>query len=387
MTQVYNISDKATAFLRCVQHGLHLHSEQTTAIFLGDRSQYIGISDIGRALECPRAALYNKVYTRPQANLQQLLTLQRGHWLEHGIEQAFKAQDIHILPQLELSFTHNNTPIKAHFDLVLAWEQPHPAIRIVELKSTQNLPDTLYTAYEMQLYGQVSFMERLWNKAVFTLRGEDGTLLYANRTMPQLMKEHFCLTLPNDINRVDVEAWVLCVSMDNAKAFGAYKAHTDMCTLCLNTAEKLWEQKIHIEQGNDIQDVEYASGFHALCAYCHWNADCPKFHKGSEQSEWQSHVENLCTLKEERTALDAKISTLEQGLKDAYTLSALQGDWINTGSYRFKVNTQKGRRTLNKDALRQHLYDICGDTAEHILSACEQEGKPFQRLSIYKINK
>lgn len=40
--------------LRC---GLERSAEQRTAIQLGDRSQYVGMSDIGKMLDCPRAAL------------------------------------------------------------------------------------------------------------------------------------------------------------------------------------------------------------------------------------------------------------------------------------------------------------------------------------------
>ena len=130
----------------------------------------VGLSDIGRALECPRAALANKALPRPRPDISKLLTLQRGHWLEHGIYQALAAQNLRILPQLELSIIHNHVPIKAHMDFVLVWEQPRPAIRILELKSTEHMPDTLYTSYEVQLYGQAGLLAQHWNAPVFSLR-------------------------------------------------------------------------------------------------------------------------------------------------------------------------------------------------------------------------
>ena len=42
--------------------GLVETSAKRTASSLGDRSQYIGMSDIGRALECPMAAVANKLF-------------------------------------------------------------------------------------------------------------------------------------------------------------------------------------------------------------------------------------------------------------------------------------------------------------------------------------
>ena len=159
MTQVH--SDKAASLLALISKGLHAHAKQATALTLGDRSQYIGLSDIGRALECPRAALANKCLPRSHPDLQKLLTLQRGHWLEHGIYQALVAQNLRILPQLELSIIHNNVPIKAHMDFVLVWEQPRPAIRILELKSTETLPHTVYTSYQVPPYGQAGLLSPL----------------------------------------------------------------------------------------------------------------------------------------------------------------------------------------------------------------------------------
>ncbi len=389
MTQV-EVTQKAQNLLACIQHGLQLHDEQNTAKHLGNRSQYIGLSDIGRALECPRAALCNKVFQRPQPSLQKLLTQQRGHWLEHGIGQAITAQGIHALPQLELAFTHNNVPIKAHFDFVLAWKNPHPAIRILELKSTANLPETLYTSYEMQLYGQASLIAQLWDKPAFSLRDEHGVIMHHNCTMPEICKAQFGMALPTNVNDVDIEAWVLCISMDDAKPFGPYTPHDTMRDLCLKTAGELWENKTAFEQGQlDVNAVAYTIGFHPLCAYCDWNSDCPKFHNGLFRPEWETYIVKINNLKTERNALDLKISTAEQGLKDLYGFTGLQGDWISTGNYRFKVSTQKGRRTLNKDIVRHALEEAQANSITNIdaaLAACEQEDKSFQKLTISKIN-
>ena len=388
MSQSQITADKAASLLALIATGLHAHAEQSTALTLGDRSQYIGLSDIGRALECPRAALCNKVFARPQPNLQKLLTLQRGHWLEHGIGQALAAQGLRVLPQLELSLTHNGVPIKAHMDFVLVWEKPRPAVRILELKSTERLPDTLYTSYECQLYGQAGLLAQMWNQPAFSLRDAHGAILHYNLTMPELCRAHFGLHLSNDPTKVDIEAWVLCLSMSDARPFGPYLPNDSMRNLCLNTAENLWANKQAVEAGQlDVNGMAYASGFHALCAYCDWNADCPKFHDGEYQSEWQADLQRLADLKDTRTALEAEIEELEAGLKDAYALSGMTGDWINAGSHRFRVSQHPGRRTLNRDALRLELLDVLGDehAAEKLISWCEVEGRPFSRLTINPI--
>lgn len=381
-------SDKANGLLTLLHRGLHLHAERATALALGDRSTYVGLSDIGRALECPRAALLNKISPCPQGSLQKLLTLQRGHWLEYGIGQTLAVHNLHILPQLELAFIHNGVPIKAHLDFTLVWDKPHPAVRILELKSTERLPETLYTSYETQLYGQASFLAEFWNMPVFSLRDGNGTILHSNLTMPQLCKARFGLVMPAEPTAVDMEAWVLCLSMSDAKAFGPYLPNAAMRDLCLNTAETLWQHKQTVENGQlDINAVPHATGFHALCAYCDWNADCPKFHDGEYQPEWQPELDRLVRLKNSRSALDAEIEALESGLKDVYALSTMQGNWINTGSHRFRVTTSSGRRTLNRDRLREELTRSRGEeNAEDLLTRCEQEGRAFSRLVINAIN-
>jgi len=161
-----------------------------------------------------------------------------------------------------------------------------------------------------------------------------------------------------------------------------------MFDLCLNTAESLWQSKLDVENGTiDINAVAYATGFHALCASCDWNADCPKFHDGEHQPEWQTELDRLASLKEARSDLDAEIEELETGLKDAYALSDIAGDWINTGSHRFRVTPQNGRRSLNRDRLYQELIPVIGEEkADTLLARCEQEGRAFSRLVINAIN-
>jgi len=161
-----------------------------------------------------------------------------------------------------------------------------------------------------------------------------------------------------------------------------------MFDLCLNTAVNLWQSKLAVDNGQiDINAVTHATGFHALCASCDWNADCPKFHDGEYQPEWQTEFERLTLLKSSCSALEAEIEELETGLKDAYALSGMAGKWINTGSHRFRVTSQNGRRTLNRDRLYQELLPVIGEEkADTLLARCEQEGRAFSRLVINAIN-
>ena len=80
---------RAQGLMTLLAKGLLESSAQRTASSLGDRSQYIGMSDIGRALECPRAAVGRKLFGNGEDLVHQYdltsllarqLRLQRGHW-------------------------------------------------------------------------------------------------------------------------------------------------------------------------------------------------------------------------------------------------------------------------------------------------------------------
>jgi hypothetical protein len=376
--------------------GLVDSSEQRTASSLGDRSRYIGMSDIGRALECPRAAVGRKLLGNDDlvhqhdlpSQLSRQLRLQRGHWFEAGIAEVFRHQRLPVIEQLEIKTSLHGVPIKAHLDFVFASAVGQPTVRILELKSCENIPSTLYSSYETQVYGQVGLLHALWDQPVFGIYGEANRQGCSGLTFPQICREMFGIEMPADPLLVDIEAWVLCLSMSDAKAFGPYLPDDTMLGLCLKTAEELWNyfdaSKVN---GPDLDDLPTAQGFHPLCSWCEFNADCPKF-DGVDQSQWSDSLDRLKDLKTRQGELDTEIAEIEEGLRTAYALSDVGGAWINAGSHRFRVSAQNGRRTLNKEKLRLELLAVLGEEkADAIIARCESEGKPFDRLNISKINK
>jgi hypothetical protein len=377
--------------------GLVESSAKRTLSSLGDRSQYIGMSDIGRALECPRAAVGNKLFVNSAglevsqhdlaSMLGKQLRLQRGHWFEAGVAQVFRNQALPAIEQLEIQATHNQVPIKAHLDFTFVSAAGQPTVRILELKSCENIPSTLYSSYETQVYGQVGLLRALWGKPAFGVNGEPGMTGCSGLTFPELCRERLGIEMPADASLVDIEAWVLCLSMSEAKAFGPYLPDKSMISLCLQTAEDLWTLTMGARSnGGDIFDLPTAKGFHALCSWCEFNADCPKF-DGVDQPQWSPDLARLARLKTDAAALEAQISEIEDGLKTAYRLSDVGGNWINAENQRFRVSSQYGRRTLNREQLRLELTAILGeDDADALLARCESEGKSFERLMVSTIN-
>lgn len=390
-------ADRGHVLMSLLAKGLVESSVQRTASSLGDRSRYIGMSDIGRALECPRAAVGRKLFRigddlTHQHDLPSLLSnqlrLQRGHWFEAGIAQVFRQQRLPVIEQLEIATNHHGVPIRAHLDFVFASTVGQPTVRILELKSCENIPSTLYSSYETQVYGQVGLLHALWDQPAFGVHGEADSEEGSGFTFPQICREKFGIEMPDHPSEVDIEAWVLCLSMSDAKAFGPYLPDNTMLSLCLNKAEELWckfdASKV---SGAGLDGLATAQGFHPLCSWCEFNADCPKF-DGLDQPQWSDTLERLKDLKARQGELEVEISEIEDGLRTAYALSDVGGSWINAGRHRFRVSAQNGRRTLNKEQLRLELSAAFGEEkADEIIARCESEGKPFDRLTVSRINK
>ena len=384
-------SDRGEGLRALVHQGLQMVSKQSTAAHLGDRSTYVGMSDIGQHWECPRAALARKVLPIT-GSLERLLTLQRGHWFESGVGQALASLGLHVLPQLEIYWQHQGVPIKAHLDFVLVWGAPVNAIRILEVKSTDKLPDTPHDSHLLQLHGQIGLLTMAWSKPAFSLRAEDGTLLHERLSFPQLCHAQLGLQLPAYADRVNLEAWLLCLSMKEVRTFGPYGFSQAMLDTALDHATQLWADLNTYRSGNlSLSQVDCAQGFYPLCSYCEYNGDCPKFPQGVQMPQWEPALNKLTALKSQRAALDVEIKEIEAVLKLVHRQAGTR-DWVNAANYRFRMSVAAGRTTLDKSALREELSEIfsfehLGDIdVDALLARCERTGYSFEKLSVSHIN-
>jgi len=338
-------------------------------------------------------AVMNKLHPQNSAyDLKHLLTMQRGHWFEDGIADVLKTLELPLVRQLEIAVTHNGTPIKAHLDFVLASNHPRPTLRILEIKSCQKLLDCLYASYETQVYGQVGLLTRYWEEPVFSVREETGLYRFQDLTFPEIAHHLWKLDLPYEWEEVDIEAWVLCLSMTDAKVFGPYVSDAGMMDAVLGKAEEFWSTIHQIKDGTlDASSLKTTSGFNPLCEHCLWNADCPKF-IGNDHPELSPEPEELETWKSERASLDGKIREKESAMKDWYThTSDTKDGWIQTGDYRFKASEIPGRRTLDKDSLEliELFHDGGMDDVDvpALIARHEKLSAPSTRLFINKTSR
>ena len=394
---------KAMGLMAQVARGLLNHSGSDTAAQLGDRSLYVGLSDIGKGAECMRAAVANKVFgsQHPQADdigiwyrdqeydkvtaaLKKQLILQRGHWFEAGVDQAFEANGTKFFTQLEIDAGFDGVPVLAHLDFVMV---ANGAVRILELKSTENIPDCLYTAYETQLYGQLGFLAKYWDLPCFSIRDETGQIIHSKLSFPNLCKKVFGVNMSESVQNVDLEGWVLALAMSDAKAFGPYKPNDTMTRFCEKTAKSIWEKADELRNNNlDLNTIDFCKGFHPLCDYCDHMDTCPKFTTQElGDSIYNDILEELEELKSQKAKLIKDIAIQEEQVKDFYINSGINGDWLSTGDYRFRCSETAGRKSLNTKALTAELVNILGeDEVEKLVQRFTTQSSPSQRLYISK---
>jgi hypothetical protein len=394
---------KAMGLMTQVAKGLLNHSGQSTAAQLGDRSKYVGLSDIGKGAECMRAAVANKVfgsqhpkaddvgnwyrdqeYDKVTATLKKQLILQRGHWFEAGIDQAFEANGAKFFSQLEIDAGFDGVPILAHLDFVLIADG---AVRVLELKSMAHFPDYLYTAYLTQLYGQLGFLAKYWDQPKFSIRDGTGQILHSKLSFPALCKKVFGVDMAESVQDVDLEGWVLALAMSDAKAFGPYKPNCTMTRFCEKTAKSIWEKADQLRHNNlDLNTVEFCKGFHPLCNFCDHIDTCPKFTTVElGDTIYNDILEELEELKAQKAKLTKDIAIAEDQVKDFYVNSGVNGDWLSTGDYRFRCSETAGRKSLNTKALTAELINILGeDEVEKLLQKFTIQSSPSQRLYISK---
>ena len=374
----------AEGLLEILCRGLERYARQRTAILLGDRSRYVGLSDIAKMLDCPRAALAARLFTPEHRNtaeaLKRRITFHRGHWFETGVHQALVGYGLSPLSQLEIEIMYGDVPIKAHLDFTLIATQPQPTVRILEVKSTARLPTTLSESYAMQIGGQTALLKACWNHPVFNLVMDTGEVLH-HRTFPEICNECLGVSLP-DTSACDIQGWILCLSMCDTKAFGPFLPEDTDVALCLDMASEFWETMNDLRENKvNLNTVQTAQGLSPLCPSCLWKKECPHF-KGSSHPEWEDTLAKFIKLKIQKKSIEAEIGELESRLKVAYQLShTVKGEWINTGNHTFRVLPQNGRVTLDRKRLNEELETLLGEQeAQMLMARCEKQGAPFERL-------
>lgn len=328
--------------------GLANASQLETAQTLGDRTAYIGASDIAH---CPRKAILNKSCPKPHS-LKTLIYFARGHLVEEIVASALSgltphrqmelATDIPYCSQCRWWASHSPLhdpmhcpncnhplsllPLKAHLDFVF------DADLILECKSS-DLKD-IWPAWETQLQTQMFLYEHCRQ------RTPQGILLVMDL------------------------------------AHGALNI-TDPYTLDPNMVPNIVQRGITIWEGMDVatlssnpEDLPFKTEPGPLCGCCEYLATCPAF-LGDELPD------NLLRLFEEYLEI-SQIEKDAKATKDILRDQALSllapGKYIS-GNIRASVS-KRNRTSTDMGALSTLLEELGQDITEF------QDRTPYQVLNV-----
>ena len=367
---------RAQMLVNVLHHGLAKQVKKTTRKTLGDRSTYIGLSDIAQFTECPRMAVLNKINPNISAtSFSKLMTMQRGHWFENGVAEMLTASNISYIPQLEIYKEENGVLVKAHLDFTLIWPNVQ-AVRILEVKSMNSIPDVPYTSHITQIQSQVSMLKKLWSSPAFSLRSPKGRIIAHDLTFPELCRNQLGFLLPETCDNIELEGWILCIGMTDAKGFGPYLPDEIVYDNTILQASQMF-QAIH----GDLNNLTYTHGYCIDCNFCEYANSCQKY-KGEIHTEFEDSLTRLKDIKKEKHNLQQEAEKIESYLKTAY-ININTSDWIISGQNKFKVSTSKGRESIDIEKLKNNLREYMSvDEAQKLIDNSMKTGNPISRLNV-----
>ncbi|MDY0227130.1 MAG: hypothetical protein RBR38_09905 [Desulfomicrobium apsheronum] len=119
---------------------------------LGDRSKYIGASDIAG---CPRKAVMSRLHPVKQ-NAATLMRFARGHAAEGLVDSIFRAGGQN--PKREVEVRHPKYPwLRCHIDFLFVGKNGR--VHIMELKTTNGIPEAPYASWVNQIHVQMGLLE------------------------------------------------------------------------------------------------------------------------------------------------------------------------------------------------------------------------------------
>ena len=132
-----------------MKKSIEAFAKQHTKDTLGDRSKYIGASDIGG---CPYKTVMSKK-NPPVNSLEQELIFFRGHIAEEFVARGLEG--LHVEEQVEIESELNGFPLKAHLDKIVKGKSRDV---IVEVKSTSAPMHEPYESWVMQVTFQMGLI-------------------------------------------------------------------------------------------------------------------------------------------------------------------------------------------------------------------------------------
>jgi hypothetical protein len=341
-----------------------------TASSLGDRSAYLGASDIAGAFGCERRVLLNKFGSAPvERHPESALVLERGHWIEEGLGAAVNARVRHTLFGLSITTTTPaGTPIVVHPDLVCVCKSK---VLVFEVKSVSSLPEKARVEHLSQLQMQIGLLDRLWSRDAFTTNGIRDAVSF-----PSLVRSRFMIDLPE--RKLPVIGYVVYVTNNELRTSPAQHPQDSILQVLLNKGDRLWSLKDNPEQG------AHAKGIYPLCEYCAHHDGCPAF-QSTDVPELAGAIAKYREATDLCKAADALKKRAAEELKSFASAPGFIGKWLTAGDGEMiKVSRVPGKISLNQDKLVEILMDrhwFTEDMATRLLDDASDQGDDYLRLT------
>jgi CRISPR-associated exonuclease Cas4 len=310
------IMDFRTAFQEGLEKALNKQAETE----LGDRTQYIGSSDIGN---CPRMSVLRKIKPRQQS-LESLIRMVKGHLTEDIVAMAFKGYNpkrqagfvttIQYCPcgYAEINASEvscprcdgelSEVPLKAHIDFLFG-------NKILETKSS-NYSD-MFASWEMQLYFQLMVSE-MAGGALLSISLADGSHNLSN----------------------------------------GYKPDHSMFNMVMDRAILVWKELQLALKSDDPLDLALTTEPGFLCSVCDYLGSCPAFKGEVLPERLMDAFQQFFEVKEEVKAKEKERELLKKDLEKIISLGSYE-----LGNFRINLSERK-RGNVNTNAVLTRLEEL-----------------------------
>lgn len=306
---------------------------------LGDRSQYIGASDIGGCLK--RAFLSKTTETKEESALEQLIVLQRGHIAEGIVESALRSKGLNYKSQVEVVGANELSFIKAHIDFVV---ESAKELVIVECKSIASSIEAPYDSWILQVQLQM------------------GLLKEANPTKPIRAVISAINVANGSVQEFAIDRSEIFYFAAIARAKQLWEA-VKLRDALASRAKSVWEEmKERIEPKGECG---------ALCAYCPFKGQCQTLRASASElpADIAVKLARLKALNAQEKEIKSLASEIKSYLESANLKKAISGS--NTVAL---VNC-KGKPSVNLEKLKELV-------GEDVIAECVSEGDSYSYLRV-----
>jgi CRISPR-associated exonuclease Cas4 len=303
--------------------------EKETENNLGDRSLYIGASDISG---CLRSAYFNKI-SPVELPIEKLLIFERGHNTELIVEKMMG----NVPYKREVEFTSSDYPypIKVHIDF-LKYDTKRKEATIIEVKSQNNDNFNVYQSYLLQVNLQWLVAEKELEKKGWKIKGA------------------FIVIINNNSGKYEIIE---------------VKKDENLQKLALEKAKKLREALIKGEAPEGEEQL--------YCSQCPYRSSCPTFCKGAvNQDILIDDVKNILELENQIKKLQNELKNKKEALKEY-----LEGKNITKAKvFDYQVTITKASSFTSLDTVKMKKEEP--ELYEKLL---QKYGKTINRSSSIKI--